>query len=58
MSTKIKQVAAACALVALLIIGSSLDKQTQLTECVQNSDGTDAECEECYKKVYGEYPND
>jgi hypothetical protein len=56
MSAKIKQFGAAFALIALLLIGSSLDKQTQLTECVQNSDGTDAQCEECYKKVYGEYP--
>jgi len=45
-------------IVAGLYIGSSLDKEVLLHECVQECDGSDAECEECYFQVYGEYPND
>lgn len=38
--------------------GSSLDKEVLLHECVQESEGTDADCEECYVKVYGYHSND
>lgn len=41
-----------------LYIGSSLDKETLLIECVENSDGTDTDCRECYIKVYGQAPSD
>ena len=41
-----------------LWVGSSLDKEVLLHECVQESEGTDADCEECYVKVYGYHSND
>ncbi len=44
-------------LTAGLWVGSSLDKEVLLHECVQQSEGTDADCEQCYYKVYGTYPN-
>lgn len=37
---------------------SELDKQILLQECVDNSEGTDTDCEECYVKVYGEHSTD
>jgi hypothetical protein len=40
----------------MLCVGSSLDKQVRLHECVQETDGSDAQCQECYIKIYGEYP--
>jgi hypothetical protein len=43
---------------AALWVGSSLDKEVLLIECVQQTEGTDADCEECYYKVYGHHSND
>jgi len=37
---------------------SEIDKQMLLKECVKRTEGTDTDCEECYKKVYGTYPTD
>lgn len=42
---------------AMLWLGSSLDKEALLHDCVQQTEGTDADCEQCYYKVYGTYPN-
>jgi hypothetical protein len=42
---------------AMLWLGSSLDKEVLLHECVQQTEGTDADCEECYYKVYGHHSN-
>ena len=33
-------------------------KREQLRKCVDNSEGTDSDCYECYYSVYGEYPDD
>jgi hypothetical protein len=41
-----------------LWLGSSLDKEVLLYECVQQTEGTDADCEECYMKIYGHHSND
>lgn len=43
---------------AAFYIASECDKETRLLECVQNSDGTDTDCRECYIMVYGEEPSD
>jgi hypothetical protein len=42
-----------------LVVSSELFKSNQqrLIECVQGTEGTDADCEQCYFEVYGEYPN-
>lgn len=46
--------------IAMLALGiwvaSELDKQVLLQECVDTTEGTDTDCEECYFKVYGERP--
>jgi len=44
-------------LTAGLWVGSSLDKEVLLYECVQQTEGTDADCEECFYKVYGHHSN-
>jgi hypothetical protein len=41
---------------AMLWLGSSLDKEVLLHECVQQTDGSDLECDSCYKAIYGTYP--
>lgn len=41
-----------------LMLGSSLDNETRLIECVQETEGTDTDCDQCYYEIYGEYPND
>lgn len=51
------------AITILVIIGafyfaSEFDKEVRLIECAQETEGTDAECEECYLKVYGHHSND
>ena len=43
---------------AMLWVGSSLDKEALLHDCVQQTEGTDSDCEECYYKVYGHHLND
>jgi hypothetical protein len=47
-------------LLAILCVGiwaaSEFDKEILLQECIDNTEGTDADCEECYFKVYGERP--
>ena len=43
-------------LTAGLWLGSSFDKEVLLIECVQEKEGTDSDCDECYYKVYGTYP--
>jgi hypothetical protein len=48
----------AAILTAGLWVGSSLDKEVLLHECVQQTEGTDADCEQCYVKVYGHHSND
>lgn len=42
-----------------LIVSSELFKSNQqrLIECVQSTEGTDTDCEQCYYEIYGEYPN-
>ena len=35
---------------------SELDKEMLLQECVDNTEGTDTDCEQCYFKVYGKHP--
>ena len=45
---------------AVMVCGASLYmevKEQQLFECVQNTDGTDTDCEQCYYEVHGYYPN-
>lgn len=49
----INVVLGAILMAAMLCVGSSLDKQVLLHECVQDSDGSDAACEECYTQIYG-----
>ena len=39
-----------------LWLGSEIDKEILLHECIQQTDGSDADCEECYYKIYGAYP--
>jgi hypothetical protein len=41
---------------AMLWLGSSLDKEVLLHECVQQTDGSDLACDSCYHVIYGEYP--
>jgi hypothetical protein len=43
-------------LTAGLWVGSSLDKEVLLHECVQQTDGSDLECDSCYYVIYGQYP--
>jgi hypothetical protein len=45
-------------LTAGLWVGSSLDKEVLLHDCVQQTEGTDADCEQCYVNVYGHHSND
>jgi len=44
--------------IAALHLASEFDKETLLIECVQQTDGSDSDCEECYVKVYGKHSND
>jgi hypothetical protein len=53
-----KLILLAAILTAALWVGSSLDKEVLLHQCVQESEGTDADCEECYYKIYGHHSND
>jgi hypothetical protein len=53
-----KSILLAATLTAGLWVGSSLDKEVLLYECVQQTEGTDADCEECYMKIYGHHSND
>lgn len=49
----------ALALFALGIWGAiEIDKRALLRDCVASTEGTDTDCAECYKKVYGTYPTD
>jgi hypothetical protein len=41
-----------------LWLASDFDKEVLLYECVQQTEGTDSDCEECYYKIYGHYSND
>lgn len=41
-----------------LWLASDFDKEVLLYECVQQTEGTDSDCEECYYKVYGHHSND
>ena len=41
---------------ALLWLGSSLDKEVLLHECVTQTDGSDLACDSCYYVIYGTYP--
>lgn len=41
---------------AMLWLGSSLDKEVLLHECVQQTNGSDLECDSCYRVIYGQYP--
>jgi hypothetical protein len=49
-------------LITMLVLGIwaavELDKQMLLRDCVASTEGTDTDCAECYKKVYGTYPTD
>jgi hypothetical protein len=44
--------------IAALHLASSFDKEVLLIECVEQTDGTDTDCEECYYKIYGHHSND
>lgn len=44
--------------IAALHLASEFDKETLLIECVQETDGSDMACEECYVKIYGKHSND
>lgn len=44
--------------IAMLWLGSSLDKEVMLQDCVSQTDATDTDCEECYVKIYGHNSND
>lgn len=44
--------------IASLFLASEFDKEVLLIECVQETQGSDADCEECYVKVYGKPSND
>lgn len=49
----------AIALFALAIWAAiEIDKRMLLRDCVASTEGTDTDCAECYKKVYGTYPTD
>ena len=41
---------------AALWLGSSLDKEVLLHECIQQTDGGDLACDSCYKVIYGISP--
>ena len=43
--------------IAALHLASEFDKEVLLIECVQETQGSDADCEECYVKVYGKPSN-
>lgn len=43
---------------ASVLLASSIDQEVLLHECVEQTEGTDADCEECYYQVYGHYSNE
>lgn len=43
-------------LCAGLYMASNTDKERLLVECVEGTEGTDADCERCYYEIYGEWP--
>jgi hypothetical protein len=46
------------ALIAIAVAGihyaSQIDKERLLIECVEGTEGSDTDCEQCYYEVYGE----
>jgi hypothetical protein len=42
--------------IAALWLASDVDKDMLLHECVQQTDGSDLECDSCYYIIYGAYP--
>lgn len=52
----IKIIIAIVIALAAFKVGSDLDKEVLLYECVAETEGTDTDCEQCYEKVYGQKP--
>lgn len=51
-----KKVIFAIVFIGALWYASEFDKEVMLLECVQHTDGSDSECDSCYKLIYGTYP--
>jgi len=54
MKTKLTLIAV---LIAALWLGSSIDNDMLLHDCVMQTDGSDTACDSCYHVIYGTYPN-
>lgn len=51
-----KKVIFSALFIAALWWASEFDKEVLLHECIEQTDGSDLECDSCYYKIYGAYP--